>query len=266
MAAPSWQSTDCAALVERLQTRLDQQADARTKAWWEAYLKGVIPFRGVKMAGIRGVLHAWFAEERLGEALAVEQQKGLALALLAERYAEDKLAGILFWQEILLPAGAIDWRADLPRFARLFADGHIADWSTCDWFCVRVLGPLAQQQGADCARAIAAWREADSLWQRRAAAVAFVNLARHGAATFPGFTDMLLASCAALVRSPERFAQTGAGWTLRELSRADQERVVAFVEAHIQYFSREGLRYALEKMPSEVQHSLRRLHARGGAA
>ena len=51
----------------------------------------------------------------------------------------------------------------------LFEQGHIADWNTCDWFCVRVLGPLAEQQGEACARAIAAWKDAPTLWQRRAA-------------------------------------------------------------------------------------------------
>ncbi|MGB0768661.1 MAG: DNA alkylation repair protein [Phycisphaeraceae bacterium] len=34
----------------------------------------------------------------------------------------------------------------------------------------------------------------------------------------------------ALVRDPERFAQTGVGWVMRELSLADRERVVAFAE------------------------------------
>src|SRR3712207_8372132 len=61
--------------------------------------------------------------------------------------SEDKLAGVLFLQEILLPAGALDWRSDLPRIARLFDEGYIRDWSTCDWFCVKVLGPLVEQQG-----------------------------------------------------------------------------------------------------------------------
>jgi hypothetical protein len=57
----------------------------------------------------------------------------------------------------------------------------------------------------------------------------------------------------------ERFAQTGAGWVLRELSLADQERVVAFVEERIGQFTREGLAYATEKMPAETQLRLKAL-------
>ena len=125
---------------------------------------------------------------------------------------------------------------------------------------MRVLGPLAEQQEGNCARAIAAWRTAESLWQRRAAAVGFVNLAKHGEANFPGFTDMLLATCAPLVASQERFAQTGAGWVLRELSLAEPARVVGFVEERIGQFSREGLAYATEKMPAETKAWLKALH------
>jgi 3-methyladenine DNA glycosylase AlkD len=245
--------------ITSLQQQLDQRADAKTKAWWERYLKHVIPFRGVKMADIRAVLHQWVREEGI-DRLPVQEQKELALALIRLDTAEDKLAGVLFWQEILLPAGEVHWPDDLPRFAELFQQGYIYDWNTCDWFCVRVLGPLAEQQGAACAYAIAGWRTAEPLWQRRAAAVGFVNLARRGEANFPGFSEMLLGACAPLVASSERFAQTGAGWVLRELSLADQARVVSFVEERIGQFTREGLAYATEKMPVETQARLKTLH------
>jgi 3-methyladenine DNA glycosylase AlkD len=247
------------AVFVSLQQQLDQHADPKTKAWWERYLKHVIPFRGVKMADIRAVLHQWVKDEGI-DRLPAREQKELALALIRLDYTEDKLAGVLFLQEILLPARAIDWPADLPRFADLFQEGFIYDWNTCDWFCVRVLGPLAEQQGAACAHAIAAWRKAEPLWQRRAAAVGFVNLAKRGDANFPGFTDMLLDACAPLVASPERFAQTGAGWVLRELSLAEPARAVSFVEQRIGQFTREGLAYATEKMPAETQARLKALH------
>jgi 3-methyladenine DNA glycosylase AlkD len=245
--------------ITYLQHHLDQRADPKTKAWWEGYLKHVIPFRGVKMADIRAVLHQWVKEEDI-DRLPVQEQKDLALALIRLNYTEDKLAGILFLQEILLPAGALHWPDDLPAFGSLFQQGCIYDWNTCDWFSVRVLGPLAEQQGAECAHAIAAWRASEPLWQRRAAAVGFVNLARRGEANFPGFTEMLLGACAPLVASSERFAQTGAGWVLRELSLAEPARVVAFVEERIGQFSSEGLAYASEKMPAETKAWLKALH------
>jgi hypothetical protein len=187
-------------LIERLQLRLNAHATAATREWWTKYLRGAASFRGVKMADIRKAVHAWFKEERLGEHLSVGQKKDLALMLLEEDYTEDKLAGILFLQEILLPARALDGRSDLPRFARLFDEGYICDWSTCDWFCVKVLGPMVDQQGEACARTISEWREANSVWQQRASVIAFANLAREGDKNFPGFTEMMLTNCSHLLQ------------------------------------------------------------------
>ena len=126
----------------------------------------------------------------------------------------------------------------------------------CDWFCVKVLGPLAQGQGEDCAHAIVEWRHGENLWQPRASGVAFVSLASSGEANFDGFTDMLLEICAAMVQHKERFAQTGTGWVLRELSLAEPERVADFVETCRDDLSGEALRSAIKKMPGQLKKRL----------
>jgi 3-methyladenine DNA glycosylase AlkD len=251
-------------LIARLQQRLNARATPATREWWTKYLRGAASFRGVKMEDIRTAVHAWFEQEQLGEYLSVGQQKDLALMLLEEDHTEDKLAGVLFLQEILLPEGALDWRSELPLFARLFDDGYISDWSICDWLCVKVLGPLVGQQGESCARAISEWREADSLWQRRASVVAFANLARKGDQNFPGFTEMVLDNCSHLLGSQERFVQTGVGWVLRELGRSDQDRVIGFVEANLERFSREALKNATKYLPPEVAERLLQTHLPSG--
>lgn len=213
------------------------------------------------MADVRSVLHEWYDRAVVGGQLSATEQKDLALALFEQGYSEDKLAGILFLQEILLPAGAIEWRTDLESFSGLFGEGWISDWNVCDWFCVKVLGPLVEQEGEACARAIAAWRTSDNLWQRRASGVAFVTLAKHGDENFAGFTDMLLEICEFTVKHPERFSQTGTGWVLRELSIAEPQRVEGFVGAHVCEFSAEGLRNALGKLSPATRDSMRRLKA-----
>jgi 3-methyladenine DNA glycosylase AlkD len=251
-------------LVHRLQQRLNTRATAAAREWWTKYLRGAASFRGVNMGDVRKAVHAWLKEERLEEHLSAGQQKDLALMLLEEDHTEDKLAGVLFLQEILLPADVLNCYSDLPRFASLFDGGHIRDWNVCDWFCVKVLGPLVEQHGQACARAISKWREANSVWQRRASVVAFVNLAKAGDRNFPGFTEMVLDNCSHLLASRERFAQTGMGWVLRELSRSDEGRVIDFVEANLDRFSREALKNATKYLPPEVAERLRQAHFPSG--
>jgi 3-methyladenine DNA glycosylase AlkD len=248
------------ALIKKLQRKLQLQANSRTKAWWEGYLKHVIPFRGVTMAGVRASLHAWIRDEQILTTLSKAKQKDLALGLFRGEHAEDKLAGILFLQEVLLPAGAVSFRADLPKFAKLFSEGYIYEWNICDWFCVKVLGPLVEREGRPCALALSRWSKAKDLWQRRASVVAFVNLAKLGDGNFPGFTDVVLQNCAALLKDRQRFAQTGAGWVLRELSRAEPERVSAFIRSHLEIISQEGLRYAVAQLPAKARAGIVKPH------
>jgi 3-methyladenine DNA glycosylase AlkD len=90
--------------------------------------------------------------------------------------------------------------------------------------------------------------------------VAFANLAREGDQNFPGFTEMVLDSCTQLLGNRERFAQTGVGWVLRELSRWDQGCVIGFVEAGLDRFSREAVKNAIKYLPSEVAERLLQAH------
>ncbi len=248
-------SAQALARIKDLQSGLDRAADPATKAWFEAYLKGVIPFRGLKLPQVQLITKAWYKSIK---SLPLAEQTAIAFALLHESHSEDKLAGIVLLQEQLIPQGAIA-PVDLPRFAQVFQSGAIADWSTCDWFCMRVLGTLVKREGAAWARAIAAWKDAENLWQRRASCIPFVSLAKQGDRLFPGFTDLILEVGETVVRSDERFSQTAIGWLWRELWVAEPERVMGAIEANITQFSSEGLRYATEKMPKAEQLRLRGL-------
>lgn len=246
--------------LARLQAALDARATEKSRAFWSKYLKGSASFRGVPMAGVRQVVHAWWIEESLGD-LPVSAQTNVALRLFEAQTTEDKLAGVLALSEILLPHLS---RKDLPAFARLFAQGHIADWNLCDWFCVKVLGKMVEHvvDPLDLGEAISDWRSSKPLWQRRASCVAFVNHAKHGDARIPGLSALVLRNADALVRDSARFAQTGAGWVLRELSIANCEAVVVFAEAHAHLLSREGMKYIVEKMPAAEKKRLLALHAK----
>ena len=230
--------------IERLQARLEGAASAKSRDWWERYLKGSAAFRGVPMPVIRRAVRDWFRDEAL-DALPSEAQKQLGLDLLAQRFSEDKLAGVLLLREHLLPAlGA----PDLPSFAQAFRAGHIADWNICDWFSVKVLAALNERDGRPMAEAIAFWAESEPLWQRRAAAVALAPLAPRGEDNFEGFVELAIEVAGANVRDNERFMQTSAGWLLRELSKRDPQAVRDFVLEHEGLLSREARRMALAKI------------------
>jgi len=78
-----------------------------------------------------------------------------------------------------------------------------------------------------------------------------VKLARFG-----NHTDQIIKISSTCVKSTERFVQLGNGWVLRELSLADLDLVVKFIKENYENFSREGLRYAIEKMETKLRTKL----------
>lgn len=238
--------------IEELAGRLAAAGQAEKKEWWERYLKHEIEFFGVPMGEIRLITRAWAKKHDPSPA----QLRANAFELVRRPIAEEKLAGILLMQELLLPAGQIRAARDLPVVAALFDKGHIADWNTTDWLCVRVLGKLIENDGRPTAKRIAAWTDAPGLWRRRAAAVSFVPVAGRGDDVFPGLVDLVVDVCAANVIDAERFAQTGVGWVLRDLSDAAPDRVFDFVIANRHQMSREAQRMAAARLSDEQRSAL----------
>ncbi len=124
-------------MIEELQQELERRADPDKKAWWENYVKGA-SFRGVAMGDVRAVVRAWLADR---PELSGRAAKALALELIRQPLAEDKLAGILILSEHLIGELGVK---DLPAFRRL-AQAHLDDWGSCDWFCVKVLGRMLER-------------------------------------------------------------------------------------------------------------------------
>jgi 3-methyladenine DNA glycosylase AlkD len=233
--------------TRRLFHRLQPYADSATKRWWENYVKASAPFLGVKMPVIRRELHHWHKEFIQGS-IELEDQVHLAIELIEQPYTEEKLAGILYFQEILLPARAIRIPEHLVHFARLFDQGMIYDWNVCDWFCVKVLGPLIQREGTSCAPLISDWSRAENLWRARASLVAFVKVARDSL-----YYPEIRRSCCTVIQRPERFAKTAVGWILREISNFDKGFVQKVVEENLPFFTLESLNNAMKYFDPDVK-------------
>ncbi|MEW5976797.1 MAG: DNA alkylation repair protein [Acidobacteriota bacterium] len=234
-------------LIKQLQQALDQVASQKTKQWWQKYLREVIPFRGVAIPEIRNQLAQWREASGLST-WEKHDQLLIALQLFESSVAEDKLAGILYLQDYLFDR--FEWKDLVEKYRYLYLNDLIFDWNTCDWFCVRVLGPTIANNGLPCAEAIAGWARTENLWQARSSVVAFVPVSADSR-----YYPLIYRSCHFLIRREERFAKTGVGWILRELSKHDQNGVQEFVQSHLESFSRESIKNALKYFNDSDQKS-----------
>ena len=245
-------------VIADLQRRLDAVADPATKAWFENYLKHVIGYRGVKTPVVARIVAEWRDEHGL-ERLPDDDQLAVARSLIGERLAEDKFAGILYMQKYLVPRMPPDRLLAVAE--GLFAEGTFFDWSTSDWFSVRVLGPLLRHRGMEAAERIAGWRTAEDLWQRRASIVPFRAVVRD-----ESYHPLIETTIATLVEERERFIQTGIGWVVSDLAKAYPDVAATLVERHFDDLSAEVIRRHTRYLPDHDRYKerKRRLGGRRG--
>jgi len=214
---------------------------------------------GMPLAAIRACVTRWWRDHDLATHPATVGKR-IANVLLEQRAIPPKLAGILVLEQL----GEQLRATDLPAFARLFTGGHLADQVVVDRFATRVLVALLDREPGqtEAARAIAGWRAAETGWQRRAACIAFTRLAARGDSTVPGLASMILGVCATVVWSAEPCDQTAVGWLLRELARAEPDRVEAFFVRHARFMSRACARTAVATLPPDARRGLLAQHTR----
>ena len=237
-----------AAITKATRAQLEAIAQPDVRTQQRAYFKNAVDFIGVKMPKVREVAAAMMPSLKDAD---VDDVVAVAFAFLRSPLMEMKSVG----------AAVLERRkkelddAFLDELAPLFDEGHVADWATCDDLAGHVLRELVARSAATRKRVIA-WSRAKNEWQQRASAVAFANECRklcHG--------DDILDVCSHIVRSQGRFVQLGCGWALREMSVHEMERVIAFIDDNAKHLSREGLSYAVEKMPLVVRVDVKARHA-----
>ncbi|MBN1401088.1 MAG: DNA alkylation repair protein [Anaerolineae bacterium] len=228
--------------VRAAQARLRANADPERAAAAAPYFPSRPPILGAP-SGLARQLGAALAREL--RARAVEELLQAAELLYTTGVMEDgacanEMLGRL-WRRLSF--------ADWDRF-----EGWLREftcWGTTDSFCLKVLGHLVLRDGPPVKR-LERWATSDGLWLRRAACVSLIRAARAGA-----HAPLTFRICDRLLDDPEPLVQKALGWTLKELTRADVESVVAFLRARRVRVTSLALRHACQLMSPEQRAQAR---------
>ncbi len=231
--------------IKELQTRLEEASDEKTRKWFEDYLKNAISYRGVKTPVVAKIVSSWRVDEGI-DSLALKEQMEIACTLIREKKAEDEFAGILYIQKYLLRPVTADLL--LRNFNRLYKQGAFHDWSTTDWFCIRVLDPFIMRSEDKVAQEIGSWYKSDNLWQRRSSIVSF-----RGSAKKSKHLAIIKRNIASLVKENERFIQTAIGWLISELSRHYPDEASDIVSKHFTDLSYEVITRHTKYLPDHKE-------------
>lgn len=206
-----------------LETYLDQiqaHSDPDRAEQMAAYHKIKRPYLGVANPILNDLTKAWRQE------LDVAARVDLADALWQTNIHEGRLAAAkLLTQARIRPDEAVwkllqNW---LPDFDA---------WAVADHACMA----MQKRLSAEPARLdqVEAWTTSDHMWTRRAALVATLPWTKQNHPKPDDLTrrDRILGWAAGYVSDRDWFIQKSIAWWLRELSKHDPDRVIAFLNSH----------------------------------
>lgn len=202
-------------------TGLQALADPAKAAEMAAYHKVLRPYLGVSVPQIDLLAREWRSVTSL------EERISLAAGLWDSNIHEARVAAAkLFTQSRIRPDDTGVWRliaSWVPDFDA---------WAIADHVCVAGGKRLVAEP--DRVEEVAEWTTSPHMWTRRAALVITLPWTKQN---FPKprdleIRDQVLGWCAACADDRDWFIQKAIGWWLRELSRHDEARTRAWLDAH----------------------------------
>lgn len=226
-------------ILSSLRQELRSIADEKLRLSAQRFFKEKIKSYGTKTADISKLAKKTFKKM-------TSQQKEDVFALC------EKL-----WQSGYLEESfiACDWTyavrkqyqtQDLDLFEE-WIEKYIKNWASCDTFCNHSVGALISDFPQEIRR-LKIWAKSKNLWLRRAAAVSLIVPVRQGF-----FLKDAFALADILLKDHEDLVQKGYGWLLKVASQKHQLEVFDYVMKNKKAMPRTALRYAIEKMPSELK-------------
>ena len=124
---------------------------------------------------------------------------------------------------------------------------YVNNWASCDTLCNHTVGEFIQMY-PEYLLELQQFTKSNNIWVRRAAAVTLIIPAKKGL-----FLSNILSIADDLLIDPQDLVQKGYGWMLKAASQAHQDEIYRFVSDRKRIMPRTALRYAIEKMPSELR-------------
>ncbi len=228
-------------MIKRIREELLKNKDEQTAYSYNKYFKNVIQFYGIKTPKLKQILNELYKEIKK---LSFDEQLQLSQELIKSKYSEEKSIALGILAKNIKNLD----ETHLPIIKELF--DYVNNWATCDSLSGQLLCEMIKK-GKLTPEKMSEWKNSSNLWMQRAACVTFVKIAKTGR-----YNKIILNICDTTIKNPERFVQLGTGWVLRELSLADLDLVISFIKQNYSHISREGLRYATEKMTPELKKEL----------
>ncbi|MCK9413669.1 MAG: DNA alkylation repair protein [Prolixibacteraceae bacterium] len=126
-------------------------------------------------------------------------------------------------------------------------NNYVTNWATCDTLCNHTVGAFVEMY-PDYIAELKRWAKSPNRWMRRASAVSLIVPAKKGL-----FLAHIFEIADILLLDKDDLVQKGYGWMLKVASAAHLESVYDYIISRKAVMPRTALRYAIEKMPSDMK-------------
>jgi len=125
---------------------------------------------------------------------------------------------------------------------------YVDNWASCDTFCNHTVGAFIEKY-PDFLSGLKKWSLSKNRWMRRASAVSLIVPAKQGK-----FLKDIFEIADTLLLDREDMVQKGYGWMLKVAANKHEQEVFDYVMKKKSVMPRTALRYAIEKMPSNLRN------------
>jgi 3-methyladenine DNA glycosylase AlkD len=226
-------------IIDKIRVELINNSDEKTKLSGERFFKESVRMYGLKSAGVSRISKLYYKDIE-------DKSKTNIFSLCNELFA----SGIM--EESFV---ACNWSYNVrkkyePSDFNIFSewmDKYIGNWASCDTLCNHTVGAFIETY-PEYLSGLKKWATSENRWVKRASSVSLIIPAKKGK-----FLNDIFEIADILHSDQDDMVQKGYGWMLKAASQAHQDKVFNYVMSKKATMPRTSLRYAIEKMPSELK-------------
>jgi 3-methyladenine DNA glycosylase AlkD len=226
-------------VVCQVRQELEENVDSNTREYSGSFFKEPVKSFGVKVSVVTKIAERLF---RQIEHLDKDTIFGFCEELQKSGYVEEAFVAYR-WSDSLHDKYESE---DFAVFEHWLST-YVSNWAECDTLCNHTLGTFVEKYPEYVER-LKEWTQSQNRWVRRGAAVTLILPARKGL-----FLDDVFEIADKLLLDGDDLVQKGYGWMLKEASKQHQQQVFDYVVKNKATMPRTALRYAIEKMSSDLR-------------
>ena len=226
-------------IIENLRQELIKNSDEKTRISGERFFKEDVKLYGIKSAEVSRISKEHY------KAITDKSKEnifGLCKDLWASGYMEESFV-------------ACNWSYNLRKqyepsdfsIFEIWVNNYVGNWASCDTLCNHTVGTFIEMYPVYLS-GLKEWARSSNRWVKRASAVSLIVPARNGR-----FLTDIFEIADILHSDKDDMVQKGYGWMLKAASQAHQQEVFEYVMKNKGTMPRTSLRYAIEKMSSELK-------------